>query len=820
MEIDDAVEKGASIVSRDAVLLGDPAVKLRIGHGEEAVHLVILVVRPVADRLVGEAAKEQVHLARSPMPGLEEKALTPWIEIRGGSRGAGHGGLHGTHRGMDIVNAKRPPPGIRGVGVTRITDIGPLTRSVNRLSGVGPARADRLAHLLGRESAAETRIFDLLSHVPTGVVDRRQVVTVAGAPEHGVATLTVRVERHDRPRRPNAPSRIFAEDGTGTLTILYFRGGEAWLLGAYPIGAWVRVSGVVEWWEGRPQIAHPDKSEIVEGPDAPIGPAFGLEPVYPLTQGITAGVLGGFMASALEEIPALEEWLDRPFVKRERLPTFAEALSAIHKPAERSDVLPDAPARRRLAYDELLASQLALAIVRDRERTKKGLARAWDQGLIKTLEASLPFALTPSQQLAIAEVSGDLASPNRMIRLIQGDVGSGKTMVALFAAAMVAGSGGQSAIMAPTDLVARQHYETLAGLLEPLGIPVRLLTGRISEAERVATQQAIAAGEVAVAVGTHALFQSKVTFRDLALVVVDEQHRFGVHQRMALSEKGPQSDLLVMTATPIPRTLVLSQFGDMDVSRLQDKPAGRQPVDTRAVPLSQIEALIDRLKAAVERGEKAYWVCPLVEENAALDVEAATSRHATLTKRLGPVVGLVHGRTPTAERERVMTAFRDGAISVLVATTVVEVGVDVPDATIMVIEHAERFGLSQLHQLRGRVGRGDKPSHCLLLYKAPLGDVARRRLETMRATNDGFRIAEDDLKLRGEGELLGTRQSGAPSFKLADLAVHADLLEIAADDARLIVATDRNLEGPRGKGLRLLLTLFERRRAIERLRSG
>jgi len=704
--------------------------------------------------------------------------------------------------------------------MTLHADIGPFLRPVNRLPGVGPARAERLAHLLGRPSAAETRLFDLLAHVPTGVVDRRRLVKVAQAPDRAIATLTVKILRHEPARRPGAPARIVGDDGTGTLAILYFRGGEAWRAAAFPVGAWVRVSGLVEWRDGQPQMAHPDRTMRVEDPDAPSGGVFGLEPVYPLTQGITAGVLWSLMTAALEGVPCPREWLDGPFMARERLPAFRDALVRLHKPQEPSDVAPESPARRRLAYDELLASQLALAVVRDRERRMKGVARRWDATALERLEAGLPFSLTPSQREAIAEVSADLAAPHRMIRLLQGDVGAGKTVVALFAAAMAAGSGGQTAGMAPTDLVARQHHETLARHLEPLGLAVRLVTGRVPEAERVAGEDAVARGEAMVAVGTHALFQTRVSFRDLALVIVDEQHRFGVHQRMALSDKGPHSDLLVMTATPIPRTLVLASYGDMDVSRLTDKPAGRQPVDTRAVPISQIDTVMDRLGAAVARGEKAYWVCPLVEENAALDVEAATSRHRVLTERLGPVVGLVHGRTPTAERERVMAAFRDGALAVLTATTVVEVGVDVPDATIMVIEHAERFGLSQLHQLRGRVGRGARPSHCLLLYKGPLGAVARRRLETMRETNDGFRIAEDDLKLRGEGELLGTRQSGAPAFRFADLDHHGELLVAAADDARLVVASDRDLAGPRGSALRALLTLFERRRAIEHLRAG
>ncbi|WP_108660414.1 ATP-dependent DNA helicase RecG [Acuticoccus kandeliae] len=704
--------------------------------------------------------------------------------------------------------------------MSAVFDIGPLTAAVNRLPGVGPARAERLAHLLDRPSPAETRIFDILSHVPFSFIDRRHRVTIADAPDKAVATVTMKVVRHEKSRRPGGPSRVIGDDGTGELAIVFFRGGEAWRLGNYPIGEWVRVSGLVEWWEGRPQIVHPDQFARVEGPDAPFDERFGLEPVYPLTQGITSGILSGLIAAALEKVPAVPEWLDGPFVAREKLPTFAEALTRLHHPESAEDLDSAAPARRRLAYDELLASQLALAIVRDRERTHRGRARKWDAAAVDAIEADLPFSLTPSQRLALAEIAADLAAEHRMIRLVQGDVGSGKTVVALIAAAMAAGDGGQTAMMAPTDLVARQHFETLSRSLEAHGIPVRLLTGRMAEAERAETLAGLAEGEIKVVVGTHALFQSSVNFSDLALVVVDEQHRFGVHQRMALSEKGPDSDLLVMTATPIPRTLVLAQFGDMDVSRLTDKPAGRQPVETRAVSLANVSAVIERLAAAVARGEKAYWVCPLVEDNEDLELESAVNRARVLTERVGGVVGLVHGRTPTAERERIMNAFKDGDLSVLVATTVVEVGVDVPDATIMVIEHAERFGLSQLHQLRGRVGRGSKPSTCLLLYKSPLGEIARQRLDTMRATNDGFRIAEDDLKLRGEGEILGTRQSGAPSFRFADLTHHGDLLATASDDARLVVATDRNLERERGKALRALLTLYERRRAIERLRSG
>ncbi|ORE95723.1 ATP-dependent DNA helicase RecG [Stappia sp. 22II-S9-Z10] len=704
--------------------------------------------------------------------------------------------------------------------MTGNVDIGRLIAPVNRLAGVGPGRADRLAHLLGRESAAETRIFDLLNHLPSGISDRRTLVKVADAPERGTATYTVRITGHEASRTPKGPVRAFGEDETGKLAIVFFRGGYKWIVGALPVGEWVRVSGDTTWRDGRPQVIHPDATAIVDGPDAPIGPGFGLEPTYPMTQGLTPGVLAGAIGAALEMLADIPEWLDGALMARESWPGFADAYRTVHRPEEVGDILPTSPARRRLAYDELLASQLALAIVRDRERTRRGKARRWDPAAIDALEASLPFALTPSQRLAIAEVSADLAAEHRMTRLVQGDVGSGKTMVAMVAAAMAAGDGGQTAIMAPTDLVARQHYETLARFLEPQGVPVRLLTGRISDAERARAMADLADGGAKVAVGTHALFQGAVEFADLALVVVDEQHRFGVSQRMALTQKGPTSDLLVMTATPIPRTLVLASYGDMDVSRLTDKPAGRQPIETRVVSDTRLGDIIERLRAAIGRGEKAYWVCPLVEPGEESELTAAVSRHKVLTERLGPVVGLVHGKTPPGEREDVMAAFKDGDLSVLVATTVVEVGVDVPDATIMVIENAERFGLSQLHQLRGRVGRGSKPSTCLLLYRSPLGAVARQRLDTMRATNDGFRIAEDDLKLRGEGELLGTRQSGAPQFHVADLDRDGDLLQMASDDARLMVATDRDLTGERGRPLRALLTLYERRRAIERLRSG
>jgi ATP-dependent DNA helicase RecG len=494
-------------------------------------------------------------------------------------------------------------------------------------------------------------------------------------------------------------------------------------------------------------------------------------------------------------------------------------LSRAHRPAGLDDLDPNAPHLTRLAYDELLANQLALALLREAERRTTGQSRRGDGRLTGKLRAALPFRLTRGQEAAIDDIAADLGRRERMLRLLQGDVGSGKTVVALLAAATAIEAGGQAAMMAPTELLVRQHARTIAPLADAAGITIAVLIGREKGREREAIVAGLADGTIDLVLGTHALFQSGVGFKDLALVIVDEQHRFGVHQRLALTAKGGRSDVLVMTATPIPRTLVLTYYGDMDVSQLTEKPAGRQPIETRAVPLSRIDEVVERVRAAIAGGAKAYWVCPLVEESEAIDVAAATDRYAALRATLGDVVGLVHGQMPAAERDAVMRRFADGPLQVLVATTVIEVGVDVPDATIMVIEHAERFGLAQLHQLRGRVGRGDKPSTCLLLYKPPLGAVAKQRLSIMRETDDGFRIAEEDLRLRGGGEVLGTRQSGMPGFRLVR-DVHLPLMDVAHDDARLVVATDPRLKSRRGEALRTLLYLFGRDEAVRLLGAG
>ena len=717
-----------------------------------------------------------------------------------------------------IANPRARPAASRvsgPAGGDGVDAIASLFRPVTALRSIGAARAGLLARLLGR-NGEPARIVDLLFHMPSGVIDRSRVVQILDAPHREIVTLHLLVYRHDRPARPRAPWRVQGVDETGAVELVFFNARGRQIEQRLPAGERRIVSGRFEWRDGRPQIVHPDRILTEEA----FASALPLEPVYPLTEGLTAPALRASIGAALAALPELPEWHDAALRERRGWPGFAEALAAVHRPVSADDAALAGPARERLAYDEMLSSQLALALIRERNRRVAGKRRPRQPEAVEALRRSLPFEPTAGQRAAIEEVAADLASGNRMVRLLQGDVGAGKTLVAAFAAAIVAAGGAQTAMMAPTELLARQHFETFARLLGPVGVDVRLLTGRQTASEADAVRAALAEGAVGVVVGTHALFQPNVAFRDLGLVVVDEQHRFGVHQRLALSEKGERADLLVMTATPIPRTLVLSQLGDMDVSILAEKPAGRSPIDTRAVSAAQLSSVIERLHAAVARGEKAYWICPLVEESETRDVAAATDRHADLERALGAPVGLMHGRMASTEREAVMEGFRNGEIRVLVATTVVEVGVDVPDATIMVIEHAERFGLSQLHQLRGRVGRGAKRSTCVLLYRPPLGEAARARLAIMRETNDGFRIAEEDLRLRGEGEILGTRQSGAAAFRIADLEVHRDLLAVARDDARLVVARDPRLSCERGRALRQLLRLFERREAIRLLAAG
>jgi ATP-dependent DNA helicase RecG len=699
----------------------------------------------------------------------------------------------------------------------RPNQLDPFFARLASLPGVGPKQEKLFARLLGREEAGP-RILDLLFHLPTGAIDRRARPKLRDVVADTVVTVAVKVDLHrpPPPNRPRAPYQIYVSDDTGDLILTFFNARKDYLQKLLPIGERRYVSGTVALYDGMRQMVHPDRVVDAKG----LAAMALIEPVYPLTEGLGPNQVRNAIAGAVARVPELPEWQDQSLLAREGWPAFAEALRALHRPSEPADVLPEGRAWSRLAYDELLAGQLALALVRAHLRRPGGRATSSSGHLRKQLVAVLPYSLTPSQTRAVADIVADLARPERMLRLLQGDVGSGKTVVALLAAAAVIEAGRQAALMAPTELLARQHFHTIAPLAAAAGIDVAILTGRERGRERAVVLQRLAAGDIHMLIGTHALFQEEVAFNDLALAVVDEQHRFGVHQRLALARKGEAVDVLVMTATPIPRTLVLTFFGDMDVSELREKPAGRQPIDTRTLPLTRLDEVVGAVGRALAEGRRVYWVCPLVEESENTDLAAAEERFVALKKKFGDVVDLVHGRMNGPDKDRAMARFAAGETRLLVATTVIEVGVDVPAATVMVIEHAERFGLAQLHQLRGRIGRGADRSTCLLLYKAPLGETAKARLAIMRETEDGFRIAEEDLKLRGEGDVLGTRQSGVPGFRIAQVDVHGKLIGAARDDAALVLARDPALSTPRGAALRHLLYLFERDEAIRLFRAG
>jgi ATP-dependent DNA helicase RecG len=686
----------------------------------------------------------------------------------------------------------------------------PLFAPVTALAGIGPRFAKLLERLCGPAAV------DLLWHLPSGIVDRRFTPKVMAAPAGVIATITVTVDAHLKSHNPRQPYRVRCRDETGFLHLVYFHVKGDYLEKLLPVGSVRIVSGRVEHFNNQVQMTHPD--HVVDAADADkLKP---IEPVYGLTAGLPSRTVQKAVAAAIERAPKLAEWSDASLLRQRQWLAWHEALAAVHAPASEADLTPDTPARQRLAYDELLANQLAIALVRAHTKRLPGRVVKAEGRLRRKVIDTLPFSLTPSQRQALAEIAGDMAAPTRMLRLLQGDVGSGKTVVALLAMLDAVEAGSQAALMAPTEILARQHFATLAKLAAASGVEIALLTGREKGKARDALLARLAEGQIGIIVGTHALFQEDVAFRDLTLAVIDEQHRFGVEQRIALSNKGRGVDILVMTATPIPRTLLLTSYGDLDASRLTEKPAGRQPVTTATLPLTRLDEVIEAVQRALAQGAKIYWICPLVEESEAVDLAAVDERHAQLKSLFGERVGLVHGRMKGAEKDRAMEGFAQGAIDILVATTVIEVGVDVPDATVMVIEHAERFGLAQLHQLRGRIGRGDKASACLLLYTLPLTETAKARLGILRETEDGFRIAEEDLRLRGAGEVLGTRQSGMPELRLADLAAHADLLAIARDDARLALTRDPELDSPRGQALRTLLYLFRRDVAVKYLRSG
>ncbi|WP_240233409.1 ATP-dependent DNA helicase RecG [Devosia lacusdianchii] len=702
--------------------------------------------------------------------------------------------------------------------MSRPESLSPLFRSLHSIKGVGDKLAALLTRYFGAPEGQEAIALDILMHMPSGVVDRRRQVGIAEAYLNQIVTLRLHIDRHQPPPRgkPHVPHRVFAHDDTGDVQLVFFRAQGGWVEKALPIGEERFVSGQIGFFNGEKQITHPDY--VVEPDKFATLPL--VEPVYPLTQGLSSKALGKLVRQVLESLPELPEWIDPATIGERKWPSFDDAMRMVHLPANPDEAQLWAPARMRLAYDEYFAGQLTLQLIRSTMVAARGIARNFTGEITQRVAAALPFSLTTGQQQAVDEIRADLASPDRMSRLLQGDVGAGKTVVALMAMAALAESGAQSAMMAPTELLAAQHFKTLKPLCDAAGLGCELLTGKMPAAERRAKLAGIADGEIMIIVGTHALFQSGVEFRNLGLTVVDEQHRFGVHQRLALSDKGKHTDLLVMTATPIPRTLVLTHFGDMAVSVLREKPRGRQPIDTAVLSIGDYGRVISRLQARLGEGAQAFWVCPLVEESEHLDVVAAEDRFAELQKVFGDQVALVHGRMSAAAKQEVMQRFAANELKLLVATTVIEVGVDVPNASIMIIEHAERFGLAQLHQLRGRVGRGSQRSACLLLYKEPLSETAKARLETIKSTEDGFEIAERDLELRGQGDVLGTRQSGMPGYRLAVPDVHRHLLDFAHDDAKALLAANPGLTGADGEAARTALYLFRKDLAIPLIRAG
>lgn len=684
----------------------------------------------------------------------------------------------------------------------------PLFADIRTLSGVGPKLEKLIAKVAG------PKLADLVFDLPSGVVDRSYRPRLADAEAGRIATVEVNVLDHLPPRVKSQPYCVRVSDDSAVMELIYFRAQEDWLMKLLPPGERRVLSGRIEKFKDKLQMLHPDHV-VAPGENFPLH-----EPVYGLTEGLALRVMAKAVRGALEKVPPMPEWQDGAFLKQRKWDTFNAALETAHNPVHDTDLSPETPTRQRLAYDELLANQLALLLIRGALRTNKGRAVGVTGKLKAKAIAALPFALTDSQLQVLAEIEADMASERRMLRLLQGDVGSGKTIVALLAMLGAVEAGLQVALMAPTELLVRQHLASLEPYAKAAGVTIACLTGREKGAGRAETLARLAAGEIDILVGTHALFSEDVTFKDLGLAVVDEQHRFGVHQRMRLQSKGKPADVLVMTATPIPRTLALTAYGDMDVSKITGRPPGRKPVETRVISADRLDELISHLRVALDRGIRAYWVCPLVEESEKIDLAAAEDRVVMLRQALGLNVGLVHGKMKGADRDAAMAAFKVGETQMLVATTVIEVGVDVPEATIMVVEHAERFGLSQLHQLRGRVGRGTGKSSCILVWHDPLGETAKARLKTMRETDDGFVIAEEDLRLRGAGEVLGTRQSGLQEFRMADPVAHADLLAVAHDDARLVLTRDPDLKSERGEALRILLYLFGRDEAVRYLRTG
>ena len=658
----------------------------------------------------------------------------------------------------------------------------PLFSKINKLKGMGPKSLDKICNLIRGD-----RIIDLLFHLPNGIIDRTYRPKLRDAIAGKICTLKVRVVEHIAPKTNKQPYRVIVEDDTEQLTLIFFKVYASSIAKNLPIGAVKIVSGKLESFNGQLQMAHPDY--ITDEKDETSLPL--LEPLYPLTAGISNKVLRKFIEQALIMIPDVAEWNDEEFIKKQGGKSFSNSLIKAHNPLNIGDIQSFSRERARLAYDELLANQLTLAMLRERNQRNNGKSIKGDGSLRKKVLQNISFCLTNAQEKVLDEIYNDQAQPHKMLRLLQGDVGAGKTIVALLTMLNAVEAKGQAALMAPTEILAQQHYNSLCALCNNIGINITLLTGKTKIKERREILNSLACGEIDIIIGTHALFQDDVTYHNLALCVVDEQHRFGVQQRLKLSQKSQNCDVLVMTATPIPRTLVLSAYGDMDYSVINQLPEGRKPVDTRVLPATKLPEIISGLKRLIEQGTMAYWVCPLVEETEKSDLAAAEERFSDLQKIFGSKVGLVHGKMKEAQKNAIMEQFRQGEIRLLVATTVIEVGVNVPQATVMIVERAERFGLAQLHQLRGRVGRGKRKGYCLLVDDL---NEYNERLEFFKDTLDGFKISQYDMETRGVGDIVGTKQSGISDLHVANLIKDYNILEVARKDAKFLLSNLSKLE--------------------------